>query len=195
MCVVSSIMDYGRDQFPGLIPPAQPMPWFTPAVPTPAVQPDPADLIKQLDLGGVKKKKVENEGRLPTKEEIEAFLKLVKAAEEFDKRANQPHCEDPEKIKFLHAIEQRLADLERKVDEIAVAVVPAGDAEAITLYGSSFLAANFTIGDRVYSLGDVVRIAHQESGLTVNEWNDLPPSDREQRLLNTLVNLRAQYEA
>ena len=194
MCVVSQVMDYGRDAYPGLIPPAQPMPWFTPAVPTPAVHPDPADLIKQLDLGGVKKK-AENEGRLPTKEEIEAFLKLVKAAEEFDKRANQPHCEDPEKIKFLHAIEQRLADLERKVDEIAVVVVPAGDAEPISLNGSSFLAANFTIGDQAYTLGDIVRIAHQESGLTANEWNEMAPSAREQRLLNTLVNLRAQYEA
>lgn len=62
MCVVSQVMDYGRDIWPGL----QPHPWG-PAVPSPSFD----DLVKTV----VKKDDV---GRLPTKAEIEAFLKLVK---------------------------------------------------------------------------------------------------------------------
>jgi hypothetical protein len=93
-------------EWPGLTPIVDP--WVNPMTPVnPGATPfKPEDFIKLV------KPQEKDEGRLPTKAEMEAFLKLVKAAEEFDKKANQPHCEDPEKIKLLHAIEERLERIE-----------------------------------------------------------------------------------
>ncbi|AFU87921.1 hypothetical protein CcrColossus_gp051 [Caulobacter phage CcrColossus] len=104
MCVVSAVMDYGQQLWP------QPQkPWMTPLVPD-----IPIDIApdKPLTLKDFAKKE---EGRLPTAAEIKAFKKLVDAAERFDAIANQPHCEDPEKIKLLQRLEERLARIEAAV--------------------------------------------------------------------------------
>ncbi|AXQ68252.1 hypothetical protein HOT99_gp048 [Caulobacter phage CcrBL10] len=92
MCVVSAVMDHGRQQWPHLMEPK-----FWP-LPTPVVPAHPGMKIWPPQ-----------EPKLPTKAEIEAFLALYKAAQEYDAKTGQPHCEDPEKIKLLDAI-TRLAD-------------------------------------------------------------------------------------
>uniref|UniRef100_A0AB74UM75 Tail fiber protein n=1 Tax=Caulobacter phage BL57 TaxID=3348355 RepID=A0AB74UM75_9VIRU len=120
MCVVSAVMDYGRREWPDLLGPGGPtivpgdQPWFeiiSPGLPPRPVYPKP---------------------KVPTRAEIEAFRRLVKAAQEFDEQTGQPHCEDPEKIKLLDAInrlaerldaiEQRLAAQDSAAAEDAAAI-------------------------------------------------------------------------
>lgn len=47
----------------------------------------------------------------------DALKELIRRAEEYDKRTNQPHCEDAEKAKVLERIEKRLAEIEKKLDQ------------------------------------------------------------------------------
>lgn len=56
---------------------------------------------------------------------------------------------------------------------VAVAVEP-----EVGLYGSDVHSASFEIGGKTYQLGDVVRLAFENSGRTVEEWNDMEPEDR-----------------
>ncbi|AXQ68594.1 hypothetical protein HOU00_gp055 [Caulobacter phage CcrPW] len=128
MCIVSAVMDYGDQLWP------KQHPWMTPIVPDiPPIEVAPS---KPITLKDFAKKE---QGRLPTAEEIKAFKKLVEAAERFDQIANQPHCEDPEKIKLLQRLEERLARIEGAVgvvDEPAPAEVSADTlAFARALYG------------------------------------------------------------
>ena len=48
----------------------------------------------------------------------------------------------------------------------------------VGLYGSDVHPATFEIGGKTYQLGDVVRLAFENSGRTVEEWNDMEPEDR-----------------
>lgn len=57
-------------------------------------------------------------------------------------------------------------------------------AEDSMLLGSSTLPSTLTLRGKDYTLGDVVRAAHDASDLSVAEWNDLRPDEREQRLLD-----------
>lgn len=58
-----------------------------------------------------------------------------------------------------------------------------GNAEDRTLIGSSILPARIEIAANVtVALGSVVAQAHKESGLSVDEWNALPHSEREELL-------------
>lgn len=85
MCSVSAVMDYGRMTWPNVVTPG--WTWTEPVKPN-----------------------------IPPAEERDAirkFMELVEKAKEFDKAADQPHCEDPEKIKLLERIEQRLERIER----------------------------------------------------------------------------------
>jgi hypothetical protein len=94
MCVVSAVMDYGKHQFwpnpvPGLLPekfptfPGMPLVPVTPPLISPEI----------------------------SAEALQAFKDLVEKAKVFDDAAKQPHCEDPEKIKVLDAVEARLKEL------------------------------------------------------------------------------------
>jgi hypothetical protein len=49
------------------------------------------------------------------REALKAFRELVKKAEEFDKKADQPHCEDPNKIRLLERVLERLEVIEKKL--------------------------------------------------------------------------------
>jgi hypothetical protein len=184
MCTVSAIMDYGRREWPGLTPIVDP--WINPLPPTsqPGATPfNPNDWIKIV-------KPEKDEGRLPTKAEMEAFLKLVKAAEEFDKKANQPHCEDPEKIKLLHAIEERLARLEQSHKRLEDRLD--NPHAGAMIYGSSNLPSHLTIGAEQVQLGTVVQRAHKDSGLSVEDWNALSEVDREHRLVDAIAAMRRE---
>lgn len=44
------------------------------------------------------------------------FKELVRKAAEYDRITNQPHCEDPEKVKLLERIEKLLEKLEEKTN-------------------------------------------------------------------------------
>jgi len=69
-------------------------------------------------------------------------------------------------------------------------------APAATLLGSNVLPAVIELVDGVsVPLGDVVRRAHETSGLTIADWNALGDGDREERLSATVLELQADAEA
>lgn len=47
---------------------------------------------------------------LPTPEEYNNFLELVRKAREYDKRTNQPDCPDAEKLKWMDELEKRMVE-------------------------------------------------------------------------------------
>jgi len=58
------------------------------------------------------------------------------------------------------------------------------------LLGSDVLPATFHLpGDKLLTLGDVVRAAHDASGLTVEAWNALESAQREKLLDDALIKL------
>lgn len=60
------------------------------------------------------------------------------------------------------------------------------------LFGSSILASHVDIGlEARVQLGEIVRAAHAESGLSVEAWNALPDADREERLANAVEAMKA----
>jgi len=150
-------MDYGRKEWPDLTP-INPVPWNpwegTPLPVTPV-------------------------GPVPDLEALKKFRKLVETAKEFDEAANQPDCEDPEKIKFLEAVEARIKLLEDRKASKHVEV----------LLGSSILESTYTIAGKTVQLGDIVRRAHGDSGLSVDAWNALEDNDRERRLSNAVIQI------
>lgn len=187
MCVVSAINDYGREKWPGVV-----VPWpdltTAPLTPQPAFPP-----FKPKEPDG---------SRLPSKAEIESFLELIKRAQEFDRVANQPHCEDPEKVKFQQAMEQRLVMLEQQSRTIAdhLGIQPRHDLRddhEPFLYGSNVLAATYLIGGRTVQLGDIVRRAYEDHVRageisSASEWNELTELKREHLLVNALYDLRRE---
>lgn len=50
---------------------------------------------------------------------------------------------------------------------------------ATVLSSSDNFPASFEIGDKTYSLGDIVAKAHVTSGLTPEVWNELPVDERD----------------
>lgn len=65
-----------------------------------------------------------------------------------------------------------------------------------TLYGSNVLPANIELAEGVaVQLGEVVRQAHEASGLTIADWNALGDGDREARLSATVLELQSAAEA
>jgi len=94
--------DYGRREFwPGL-PPASPWP-FTPGDPVAPQEPyQPWSPLPPIPPA-------------ITDDHLKAFLKLVEAAKEYDRKTGQPECEDPEKAQILERIMDRLGAIEKKL--------------------------------------------------------------------------------
>lgn len=84
MCVVSMIMDHYWDRWRDRYVPA-PQPWEMPRVPPPLPAPS-----------------------VPTKEEIEEFRKLLERAKEYDKKNNEPECENEKKRQLLLDLAKQL---------------------------------------------------------------------------------------
>ncbi len=64
------------------------------------------------------------------------------------------------------------------------------------LVGSNVLPSNIELAEGVtVQLGEVVRKAHEASGLSVADWNALDEGDREARLAATVLELQAEAEA
>ena len=88
MCSVSVITQYGRTMWPD--------PRWADVIdhlpPQPTPQPDP-DLL----------------------EKFKKFMELVEKAKIFDRETGQPDCEDPDKARWLKSLEDRIAELERKL--------------------------------------------------------------------------------
>lgn len=63
-----------------------------------------------------------------------------------------------------------------------------------TLYGSSVHESSYEIGGVTYLLGDIVAKAHETSGLTVEEWNELEDEERHAKIDITLDDLAEAAE-
>jgi hypothetical protein len=94
MCAVSAVLNHGINQWP--LPERTPYEWH--------IQP-PDDMIPL-------KYKVTKNPQSPTAEQWAEFLKLVKAAKEFDKATGQPDCEDPAKDQWMKDMESRITAIE-----------------------------------------------------------------------------------
>lgn len=46
------------------------------------------------------------------------YKKLLEDAKEFDKKAKQPDCEDPEKQKWFETMDERMKRIEDKLDKL-----------------------------------------------------------------------------
>lgn len=175
MCIVSAVMDYGDQLWP------KQHPWMTPIVPDiPPVEVTPS---KPITLKDFAKKE---QGRLPTAEEIKAFKKLVEAAERFDQIANQPHCEDPEKIKLLQRLEERLARIEGAVG--VVEEQPPAEANSATLE-----AARVIYGYLTSSISALVDFAVLEANIKhANPDVDVAEATRRAKAAYALLHGEAQ---
>lgn len=60
-------------------------------------------------------------GSLPdkywTRPNYDYLQELIRKAQKYDEMTNQPHCEDENKAKVLERIEQRLAEIERRLND------------------------------------------------------------------------------
>lgn len=63
------------------------------------------------------------------------------------------------------------------------------------LLGSSLQPALVQIGDQELQLGDVVRRAKADSGLSVEAWNELAEDDREKAISRAVAALQAEWDA
>lgn len=188
MCVVSAVMDYGQKLWPS------PEPWMTPLVPAFPIIPDVppqksaeermAELNRKLNQANPAAAK--EQGRLPTAAEIKAFQKLVEAAERFDAIANQPHCEDPEKIKLLQRLEERLARIEGAV---GVVDEPAPAEASTTTIGVARIIYNYLTS----SVADFVDFAVLEANLKhANPDVDFAEATRRAKAAYALLHGEAQ---
>lgn len=62
----------------------------------------------------------------------------------------------------------------------------------IMLLGSNILPAHIWIKNEERQLGDVVRRAHKDSGLSVDAWNALSEKAREYLLVDAVYAMRAE---
>lgn len=100
MCWVSLVIDNYRPYIPNhdqwTAPNTSPQPWTVPVAPDLAKRGWTPEQLRAL---------------------LDSFRRAVEAAEEFDKLTGQPDCVDPEKA----ALFERVAELERRLDAIALA--------------------------------------------------------------------------
>lgn len=100
-------------------------------------------------------------------------------------------CEDPAKAKLL----LRHTDMFEAVGEGAAptpAPPPGVTLADGVLYGTDSLGASIILSDLVsVSLGDVVRSAYEESGLTVQAWNALAQPERDKLILTVVTRAKA----
>lgn len=92
MCVVSMVLDYGRERWPDIIPvspslPTTPLPGISPSV-----------IPNQFDWSKYT-------------EQLKKYSDTLQAAKEFDKATKQPDCEDPEKVEWATNLCNRLIEI------------------------------------------------------------------------------------
>lgn len=101
-----------------------------------------------------------------------------------DAAAAQPSAEDLARAAQKEAAERAEADrlaAEKRASE--------------TLLGSNVLASVIDLtGNKTVTLGDVVARAHTRSGLSVPDWNDLEPAEREAKLATEVEILTEEAE-
>lgn len=76
---------------------------------------------------------------------------------------------------------------------VSAPVAPQGG-EQVALHGTSVHPSEFEINGRTYLLGDVVAMAHTASGLSVEDWNDLPEAERADMIDAELDKLAADVD-
>lgn len=81
------------------------------------------------------------------------------------------------------------------VGAVLAAAAPVEQSASEVLYGSSVLPSMLDIGGEQVQLGTLVAAAHQASGLTVAEWNELAAEVREELLADQLALMREHAEA
>ena len=86
----------------------------------------------------------------------------------------------PSKTKAMAAAAELIAKQDAPSDE--------------TLVGSDAFDAEISVGDEVVTLGDVVQLTFEGSGLTVTEWNEMPDVDREAALSLSIQWMTADTE-
>lgn len=59
---------------------------------------------------------------------------------------------------------------------------PLDPSQKESLYGSSIQPATWAVDGKTVQLGTIVAQAHQESGLTSEQWNALPQDEREDKI-------------
>ena len=85
--------------------------------------------------------------------------------------------------RFLSIPEAYRIHRHKGAEEVAATFAPVPDApvvdpDNIALLGSSVHPATFDINGKTYALGDIVTRAFADSGLTAENWNDLPDDTR-----------------
>lgn len=60
--------------------------------------------------------------------------------------------------------------------------------EDVALLGSSIQPANIHVGEGEVQLGEFVAAAHLRTGMSVNDWNELPETDRERLIAQEIQN-------
>lgn len=85
--------------------------------------------------------------------------------------------------RFLSIPEAYRIHRQKGAEEVAatfapVPDAPVGDPDNIALLGSSMHPATFDINGKTYALGDIVSRAFADSGLTAENWNELPDDTR-----------------
>jgi hypothetical protein len=68
----------------------------------------------------------------------------------------------------------------------------ADDSSVVALTGSDLYPATMAFGTKELSLGDVVRRAHAESGLSATAWNELEQPVRDEAIMLTVGRLQAE---
>ena len=68
----------------------------------------------------------------------------------------------------------------------------ADDSSIVALTGSDLYPATMAFGTKELSLGDVVRRAHAESGLSATAWNELDQAVRDEAIMLTVGRLQAE---
>lgn len=58
-----------------------------------------------------------------------------------------------------------------------------------TLYGSNIFPAYINVGAERVQLGEIVRRAFADSGMTQEEWNDLTEREREHKLVDAYYDM------
>lgn len=101
----------------------------------------------------------------------------------------QPSAEDVARA-------EAAAKAQKESDERAEADRLAAEARlSQTLLGSNVLESVIDLtGNKTVSLGEVVSRAHQRSGLSVADWNDLEPAEREAKLATEVEILTEEAE-
>lgn len=111
MCVVSMVMDHHLDKWKDRFPWTQP--WRNPIAPQP-FQPYPDDTrvdpspLETFKIEGVVTNKDLKKELEELKKEFQDFKKLMEKAIEYDKRTNQPNCEDANKKELIKKIAEAL---------------------------------------------------------------------------------------